>query len=136
MNLNIRKAENTKKDCSLIFELANDDIVRANSFSTDKILWENHCVWYEKALSDNNLLFFLVFSDDSFVGQIRFKRNSSDSSECIVSLSITEEFRGKGLSSDFLQLGIEELKKIWSDVYSVIAEVKVSNAASNKLFNR
>lgn len=86
---------------------------------------------------DKNTLFFLVFADESakdFVGQIRFKRESESSIECVISLSITEEFRGKHIAGEFIELGIEELKKNWHNIETVVAEVKDENAASNGLF--
>ncbi len=46
------------------------------------------------------------------------------------------QFRGKHIACDFIKLGIEELKKNWHNVETVVAEVKDENAASNKLFLR
>ena len=133
----IRTAQNLQFDRDLIFSLSNDPLVRANSFNQSKIEYSDHCKWYEKTLADKNTLFFLAFADDSekdFVGQIRFKRDSAQSDECVISLSITEQFRGKHISSEFIELGIDEMKKCWYNIRSVIAEVKSENIASNKLF--
>lgn len=132
-----RKAQNNKIDCDMIFSLSNDPLVRANSFNQKKIEYADHCKWFEKIVADKNVLFFLVFIDESekdFVGQIRFNRESEASAECVISLSITESFRGKHIARDFLELGIEELKKYWYSVNTVVAEVKDENAASNRLF--
>lgn len=132
-----RKAQNNKIDCDMIFSLSNDPLVRANSFNTKPIEYADHCEWFSKTLADKNTLFFLVFSDENekdFVGQIRFNRESEKSTECVISLSITEQFRGKHIACDFIKLGIEELKKNWHNVETVVAEVKDENAASNKLF--
>ena len=132
--MNIRKAESTEKDCRLVFNLSNDPEVRANSFSTVKIEYVSHVQWYENAMSDHNLLFFLVFEGDDFVGQIRFKREFELATECVLSRSIVEQFRGKGIAIAFLKLGVTELKKSWSGIKSIAAEVKAENIASNKLF--
>lgn len=132
-----RKAQNNKIDCDMIFSLSNDPLVRANSFNQKKIEYADHCKWFEKAVADKNTLFFLLFADESekdFVGQIRFNRESEKSTECVISLSITKQFRGKHIAHDFIKLGIEELKKNWHNVESVVAEVKDENIASNKLF--
>lgn len=132
-----RKAQNNKIDCDMIFSLSNDPLVRANSFNQKKIEYADHCKWFEKAVADKNTLFFLVFAEKNekdFVGQIRFNRESESSSECVISLSITKQFRGKHIAHDFIKLGIEELKKNWHNVESVVAEVKDENIASNKLF--
>lgn len=132
--MNIRKAEKTEKDCYQIFMLSNESLVRKNSFNTGKIEYTSHVQWYEKAVSDDNLLFFLVFEGDAFVGQIRFKRESETSEECVISLSITKQFRGKGIALRFLAMGIQELKQNWVDIKESIAEVKKENIASSKLF--
>lgn len=124
-------------DCKLVYSLSNDPIVRMNSFNQNQIEYGNHCKWFSKILTDKNTLFFIVFSDETeeeFIGQIRFNRKSEDSLDCVISLSITEAFRGKHIASLFIELGIEELKKKWIGIKSIIAEVKDENIASNKLF--
>ena len=132
--MNIRKAEKKEKDCYLVFNLSNEPVVRENSFNTEKIEYVSHVQWYENAVLDCNLLFFLVFEEDDFVGQVRFKRKSKKDVECVISLSITEQFRGRGIASTFLDLGIRELKKNWVNIKEITAEVKSKNIASNKLF--
>ena len=130
----IRKAQKTETDCGLVFTLSNDPAVRLNSFNTDRIEYSRHVQWYEKAISDNNLLFFLVFEEDDFVGQIRFNRKSDQAVECVISLSIVERFRGKGFADLFLKAGIQEMQKNWPQITSIIAEVKEKNISSNMLF--
>ncbi|MGN0739653.1 MAG: GNAT family N-acetyltransferase [Treponema sp.] len=132
----IRYAQNTKQDCDLIFSLSNDPLVRSVSFNAKPIEYNQHCNWFAKAVSDTNTLFFLIFDRDNFVGQIRFNRETKLSTECIISLSITKEYRGKHIALEFLQLGIDELKKNWYNIKSVVAEVKDENTASNALFLR
>lgn len=132
----IRQAQDTKQDCDRIFFLSNDPLVRAVSFCTKPIEYEQHCKWFAKTVSDLNTLFFLIFDSDNFVGQIRFNRESEQSAECVISLSITKEFRGKHIAGEFLRLGIEELKKNWHNIKTVVAEVKDENKASNALFLR
>lgn len=135
----IRLTKSNELDCNLIFSLSNDPLVRANSFNQNKIEYEEHCKWFEKTVEDKNTLFFLVFSDESekeFVGQIRFKRENENSNECVISLSITEQFRGKHIAKEFLELGINKLQKDWKNIDTIIAEVKDENIASNKLFEK
>ena len=134
--MTIRQSQNTRQDCNLVFSLSNDPLVRTCSFNTNKIEYEQHCKWFAKTVSDKNTLFFLIFDNDNFVGQIRFNRESEQATECVISLSITKEYRGKHIACDCLQLGIEELKKNWYNINSVVAEVKDENTASNALFLR
>ena len=133
----IRNVRNEITDCKLIYSISNDPVVRKNSFNQKSIEYENHCKWFSKILADKNTLFFIVFFDETeneFVGQISFSRKSEESLDCVISLSITEAFRGKHIASKFIELGIEKLKKNWLGIKSIIAEVKDENIASNKLF--
>lgn len=132
--MTIRYAQKTKQDCDLVFSLSSDPFVRKVSFSTKPIEYEQHCNWFSKAVLDTNMLFFLVFDGNDFVGQIRFNRKSEQSTECVISLSITKDFRGKHIARAFLELGIEEMRKNWHTVDTIVAEVKGENASSNALF--
>lgn len=53
----IRKALNTTQDCSLIYNLSNDPLVRANSFISEPIIYENHVKWFNKVINDSNIFF-------------------------------------------------------------------------------
>lgn len=130
----IRKVKDISVDCSLIYNLSNDPLVRINSFNSEPIIYENHVKWFNKVINDSNILLFLVFEDDDFVGQLRFVRTCEESKECVISLSITPEYRGRHIGQDFMDLGITEMKKYWKKIEIVKAEVKCENEASNKLF--
>lgn len=130
----IRKVNDTTVDCNLIYNLSSDPLVRANSFNSEPIFYENHVKWFNKVINDSDILFFLVFEGDDFVGQIRFVRTCEESNECVISLSITPEYRGKHIGRDFMDLGISEMEKNWKKIEIVKAEVKCENEASNKLF--
>ena len=134
--MNIRRAQNNQKDCNLVYNLSNDPEVRANSFNTALIEYSNHVAWYNRILTDENVLFFLLFEDNNFIGQIRFRRETKESDSCIISLSITEQFRGKGMGSLFLQKGMGEMNKTWPDIKKIIAEIKKENKSSISLFER
>ncbi|MBQ6566888.1 MAG: hypothetical protein IJL80_07515, partial [Treponema sp.] len=113
-----------------MFNLSNDTVVRASSFNQGEIKYSDHCGWFERTIGDKDVLFFLVFADDTekdFIGQIRFKRDSEDSTECVISLSITQRFRGKHIAGQFMELGIEEIRRNWPLINTVIAEVKDGN---------
>lgn len=132
--MQIRQVENTSEDCSRVYNLSNDPLVRINSFNSEPIIYENHVKWFNKVINDSDILFFLVFVENDFVGQIRFARRCEESKECVISLSITPEYRGKHIGRDFMDLGIIEMKKNWKKIEIVKAEVKCENEASNKLF--
>ena len=57
-----RKCENNESDMKLIFDWSNDDEVRKNSFSSEKIKFEDHQKWFQKKINQENyyILFFMV----------------------------------------------------------------------------
>lgn len=134
--MTIRKVRDTNEDCDLVFSLSNDPVVRLNSFNSEPIIYNNHVNWFKNVVKDSKYLFFLIFEDERFVGQIRFYLETNDSDCCIISLSIAKDFRGKGFAQDFLKLGIESMMKEWFFIRKIIAEVKVENIASNKMFTK
>lgn len=44
----IRKVKDISVDCSLVYILSNDPLVRANSFNSEPIVYENHVRWFNK----------------------------------------------------------------------------------------
>jgi hypothetical protein len=71
--LSIRVAE--AGDCKLLWDWANDPVVRASAFSSKPIAWEEHVGWFRGKLNDPECS-ILVALDASAVpaGQIRFNR--------------------------------------------------------------
>lgn len=126
----LRKA--TDDDRHLIFEWANDDTVRQNSFQSDKILWEEHCVWYEKKMHSPDTLFYILVYNDTDAGQIRLEI-SGDTAQ--INYSVAKAFRGRGLGKALIDLAEEVLHTERPDVTKIVAEVKEDNIFSKKIFD-
>ena len=118
MTLSIRKASSS--DILNTFNLSNDSIVRQSSFTSDPILFQNHEKWFNQILDNKSILFYVIHDGENFVSQIRYKKISDTA--CEISISITEEYRGKHVGSQCLSLSIQELKKNGNG--SIVAEVK------------
>ena len=87
-------------DMKNIFELSNDDEVRKNSFSTEKIKWDEHVKWYNNRLQKRICPFYIIEDiDGRFIGQVRIDIGD----ETIISISITKDFRGKKLASQIIR---------------------------------
>ena len=125
----LRKAE--KGDMDLLFKWANDPVVRANSFNSELIPYENHVKWFDKMMEDPAILQFILIDDDTPVGQIRL---NVDGEEAEIGYSIGSEFRGQGYGHRILQLIAEEFDTEYPCVKTLIAKVKPENIASKKLF--
>lgn len=115
------------EDCLAVFELANDPLVRANSFSSKPIPWEEHAAWFAKRTMPGGSPFFLAFSGDSLIGYVRYDR-PEPFDDFAVSLAVSEAWRGKGLGARLLQ----ETGKLMADrgERRVTAWVRPENAAS------
>lgn len=46
--MQIRQVEKTSEDCSRVYNFSNDSLVRANSFDSEPIIYENHVKWFNK----------------------------------------------------------------------------------------
>ncbi len=125
----LRKA--VMEDMDLIYEWANDPVVRQNSFHSDPIPYEVHKAWFQRIMSDASVLQFIMMEEDIPVGQIRL---NVDDDEAEISYSIGDTFRGKGYGHKILQLIAELVKKEYPEIRNLIAKVKPGNDPSNKLF--
>lgn len=121
----IRKAE--LRDMQRVFELSNDPLVRANSIHAEPITWATHEKWFANALVNPRLKFYLAESTDgALIGQVRFEEREDG---WLVSISLTAEFRGKGLAHVVLMKAME-----MSGQQCFIAEICSDNFASLSLF--
>lgn len=129
MNAYLRRA--TEKDSELLYQWANDDAVRVNSFSTAKINYEEHRKWYQELLADNKRQQYIYIYDNESIGQIRLAINGKSAE---VGYSIQADRRCMGHGKIMLQLLVRQVKEDYPDVEQLIAKVKPDNAASQKVF--
>jgi UDP-2,4-diacetamido-2,4,6-trideoxy-beta-L-altropyranose hydrolase len=121
-----------QEDCELLWAWANDPIVRAVSFSSEPIIWEDHLKWFNEKLNSSSCYHFIFFNDqDEPIGQIRF--DIDEQLQSIVSVSIASNQRNRGYGKLILQTAINELLKHIS-VNNIQALIKPDNLASIKLF--
>lgn len=125
--LNIRQAN--IEDMRKVFELSNDKTVRENSINQDALLWENHVEWFKERIKDSKTPFYIVENSTSdFVAQVRFDTKND---ETIISISITKDFRGKGLASEIIKQCSKKSRK-----NTIFAYIKSENSASIKSFQK
>jgi UDP-2,4-diacetamido-2,4,6-trideoxy-beta-L-altropyranose hydrolase len=130
--LSIRLAE--AGDSKLLWEWANDPVVRASAFSSETIAWEEHVAWFRGKLNDPECS-ILVALDASAVpaGQIRF--NKRGLSEADVDIIVDGRLRGSGYASHLIDLGVNWAFTEWG-LMQLNAFVKPENVASAKAFER
>jgi predicted acetyltransferase len=133
--IKINKA--TINDMLDIFELANDEVVRRNSFNQEKININDHKKWFIKKINDPNCL-FLIFKnhEEQFIGSVRFDLDKNYlPNNYIISIQISKNFRGKNIANPILKQSIEEFHKVFKDSI-IIAKIKNDNIASIKIFKK
>ena len=119
--------EITESDCLKIFEIANDDDVRNNSFNSEKIELEDHKNWFRNMLQEDSTKFFVLEYGEDIIGQLRFDFDEIDP---VISISLNKKYRGLGLSKYLLSKGMDYL----DDYDNIIAYIKKENFKSISFF--
>jgi len=121
-----------ENDCRLLWEWANDPDVRAVSFSSEPIPWEEHLRWFNFKLSDSDCLFLIAEDSTGIpVGQVRFDKVRKN--EAVISVSVDRENRGKGYGSTIIQLASQKLFDL-TEIHVIHAYMKQNNEASIRAF--
>jgi len=130
--LHIRCAESRDED--LLLAWANDPLVRANAFRSERITEREHRKWFRRKLKDRQgCRIYIVEVDEGVpIGQVRFELEHG---EWKISYSLASSFRGKGLGAGLLQAAIRRLLMDTGQPDVVVfGEVKPENLASRKIF--
>jgi len=126
-----------KSDLIDVFNLANDVITRQNSLNHNQIKLEKHIEWFNNKIYSNNCVFYIIrTTKNEFVGYIRFDRDLSYNSNkyaFVISLSLSELFRGKGLGSVLISYCSGLLFNSFANC-KIIAFIKKDNITSYKCF--
>ena len=121
------------QDARLLWRWANDPETRRMSFSTARIPWQSHLVWFDTKLHDPNCRLYVgVTASEQPVGQVRAELRGRDAT---VSVSVDHRLRGKGYGSDLIRKAVERLLRD-GRVGKVQAFVKPGNRASLIAFER
>lgn len=128
-NASIRCA--TKEDAELYFQWANDPDVRANSYQTADINWNDHVKWFAATLASPENALYLYSISDKPAGQIRLKMTEQ---KAVISYSVARDFRGKGLGKWMLTHISILIRFAHPQVRQLEGWVKKTNVASLKAF--
>lgn len=120
----------------MIWRWRNDPITRAMFRSTDPVLRADHDRWFKSVLSRSDRMLFVGIDNDTPIGVVRFD-GSSNRKSWGVSINLSPDARGKGLSLPLLSSAIAEMRKTLSQEHlCLIADVRSDNGRSNKLFQK
>jgi RimJ/RimL family protein N-acetyltransferase len=118
-----------QSDEAKIFELANDEEARANSFFPHQITEMEHHAWFHVKLNHPQLWYYMVEQNAQTVAFVRIDQADDFAT---IGINIHKNFRGKGLGTQILSQICEQFHTFHkSDIY---AYIKPSNVASVKSF--
>ena len=120
-------------DTRQLWEWANDPLVRAVSFRSDPIPWEDHVRWLDAKLADpRGSLYLALTPEDRPVGLVRFDRGESHAD---ISIVLGQEHRGRGLGVELIRRGAQRQFQE-QGVQQIDAYIKPDNAASVSAFTK
>ena len=119
-----------EQDCKLIWKWANDPDMRAGSFSSKFIPWDDHVRWFNSKLNDSHCFFYIAINERAIpIGYVRIDESET---EAIISNMIDGEFRGNNYGSMAQKVASEEFFNV-SDAQAIHSYVKEDNEASIKM---
>lgn len=114
-------------DMILLFDLANDKDVRANSLNSNLISYEDHRLWFTNKINDENCHIYIYLNKfNDLIGQIRIELIDN---EWVINYSINKNYRKLGLGCLFIK---NLLEKYPNQIFKGF--VKTENIASIKVF--
>ncbi len=128
--LTLRRAG--KNDCRLLWEWANDPGVRAASFHTAVIPWEEHAAWFAEKLG-SGLIYIAESPEGIPVGQ--FRVDGLGEAEAQVDVSVAPEKRGAGIAAALILKAAQEVFRE-TGLLRLHAYVKAENRASLRAFEK
>lgn len=117
-----------------IWQWRNNPISKSMFHNNALVTWEEHCLWFENSLNNSNRFMYVAIKGKELCGIVRFDLLPQESCDFEISINLNPSKRGKGLSKKILELSICKLSKDIPSAKKVVAEVKLNNINSNKLF--
>lgn len=115
----------------MLFQWANDPLVRKNSFSTKPITWEEHQEWFANVLKSESVRQYIFMVGEQPVGGIRV---AVEGKKAVISYNVCADMRGRGYGTQMLEIIKERGMRDFPEVSCLVGEVKKENLASKKAF--
>ncbi len=120
-------------DCRLLWEWANDPVVRRASFHSEPIGWEEHAAWFaDRSREPRCYLYIAVETGGQPVGQVRFEVAAPGGAE--VDISVAPACRRQGIGRVLLMAAVARVRQDAPELRQIIARIKSENAASIRVF--
>ncbi|MNS36647.1 hypothetical protein D3C72_688410 [compost metagenome] len=128
--INFRLAK--EDDINLLFEWANEESTRINSYNTEKIDFVTHSKWLESQLKNPESIILIFESGIKSIGQVRFNTSQG---ETVIGITIDKAFRGQSMGSKVLVEACNYYHSYHPD-RTITAYIKKDNVASIHSFQK
>ncbi len=123
----------TEADARLLWEWVNDPEVRAASFDSHPIAWEEHAAWFRNRLHDPGCRIYIVQERGGHpIGQVRFDQSEQAAS---ITVSVDRRHRHQGVGALAVELACTQFLQA-VQVEQLIAYIKPHNRASQRVFEK
>lgn len=121
------------EDADFLFQLRNEQEVRAASWNTEAISYEEHRHWFEQSLANPLRIILIVEVNGNPVGQIRYDIDGT-AKNAEVSIAFLPEQRGKGLGTEALVRSAQAIFAQFQNIRKLYAHIKSGNLGSANSF--
>jgi pseudaminic acid synthase len=131
--IQIIEVEKNDANGKLIMEWRNNIDTRNNSYNTNIFIWNDFKhIFYEKYFIHSVPPLFVLYENKKicFIGC----RNTDINYDIEISVNLDPQYRNKKISGKIIEYTISYIKKYYPLTNNIIAEIKIENIASNKIF--
>jgi RimJ/RimL family protein N-acetyltransferase len=121
----------TLEDMYLIYEWANEEDTRKNSFHTEKITYTEHQTWFRAKMESPQCDIFIYENNTLPTGLLRLEYKEE---KAFISFSTDKLYRGQGHGRRILELASDYIKEQHPCIMYLYGLVKYSNIASQRTF--
>ena len=127
-NDNLFYRDAIKQDIELLFKWSNEKLTRKNSIKKEKILLEDHKIWFENRFQESDKGRLFIFYQREPIGFLSLEEISLGKK---ISFNVAKRHRGKGY-------GFRMINKIITDFkhFNFVAQVIDYNHFSSKIFKK
>lgn len=129
--INLRKA--SLEDAFCLFNWKNEEESLKNSLNHEPVLWENHVIWMENTLKNDNRFLWILEKEGKPCGMLRLDREEQE--ELIwgeISYLVDKKYRGQGLGKQLLIMAEKQAEIL--DITVLCGVVFTHNKASTAIF--
>jgi len=119
------------EDVGLLYEWANEETARKNSFHPEKIPYDTHVQWFEKKLKNPQAHLWIAEIDGKPAALVRFDENND---HAVIGINMDKNFRGKGYGGKILRQATDRFIRLRE--LPVYAYIKPENIPSVKAFEK